>query len=43
MPLPTVVSVPILAWRLTMLAWALWLASRLVGLFPPAAAKEREP
>ena len=31
MPLPTVVSVPILAWRLTMLAWALWLASRLVG------------
>ena len=31
MPLPTVVSVPILAWRLVMLAWALWLAARLVS------------
>lgn len=34
MPRPVVVSFPILAWRLTMLAWALWLAARLVGWAP---------
>src|SRR5687768_5196826 len=31
LPRPTVVSAPLLVWRIAMLAWALWLAATLIG------------
>jgi hypothetical protein len=34
LPTPTIVSVPLWVWRLSMLAWSLWLAARLVGWLP---------